>query len=71
MNDFETGRQEYLKFGAGELKNRNELTPRNFFDSAMLFWQFYVVNKLGKPLEEVVLAMMRTGNLLSHRAFLH
>ena len=24
------------KFGAGELKNRTELTPRNFFDRSML-----------------------------------
>ena len=29
-DDFETGRQKYLKFGAGELKNRTELTSRNF-----------------------------------------
>jgi hypothetical protein len=61
--DVEIGRANYLKYGAGSLKKRTALTPRNIFERAMLFIEFHLKGAaLGMlSFQATVLEMLRTG----------
>jgi len=54
---------EYLKFGAGSLKKRTALTPRNIFEKAMLFTELHLNTMPSSALnfQQTLLHMLRTG----------
>lgn len=61
--EVEVGLSEYLKYGAGSLKKRTALTPRNIFEKAMLFSEMHL---RGVPIgaftfQQTLLEMLRTG----------
>jgi hypothetical protein len=61
--DVAVGRQEYMKYGAGSLKKKTGLTPRNIFEKAMLFTEMHLRNTpLGQlTFPQTVLEMLITG----------
>jgi hypothetical protein len=61
--DVEVGRAEYMKYGAGSLKKRTALTPRNIFDKAMVFTEMHAKGAPAGMLsfQATILEMLRTG----------
>jgi hypothetical protein len=61
--DFEEGRRQYLLMGAGDLKFRCSLTPRNLLPKAIHFKTFHMRDRFNRNcLAYVLLKMLRSGN---------
>jgi hypothetical protein len=61
--DVAVGREEYLKYGAGSLKKKTSLTPRNIFAKAMLFTEMHLHNTpMGQlTFPQTLVEMLHTG----------
>lgn len=60
--DVQTGKEEYLKFGAGSLKKKTALTPKNVFEKAALFRELHMASHgQAVSFQQLLLEMMRTG----------
>jgi hypothetical protein len=60
--DIERGKEEYLKYGAGDLKKRTPLTPSSVFAKAAVYYQLHARGDRNTvTFQQLLLEMMRTG----------
>ena len=62
-DDVALGHEEYMKFGAGSLKKKTAVTPRNICDKAMLFTEMHLPNGPLRMLnfQQTLHKMFKTG----------
>lgn len=61
-DDISQGKEEYLKYGAGDLKKRTPLTPTSIFAKAAVYYQLHARGDRNTiTFQQLLLEMMRTG----------
>ena len=60
-DDMSLGAEQYLRHGAGPLKNRIMLEPKRTFDKAMIYYNMYCRTNPRVDIETCLLMMLRTG----------
>jgi hypothetical protein len=60
--ELDEGRDLYLKFGAGNLKKRTQLTPTNLFTKAMVFYSLHSRDdRNAVTIQQIILEMIQSG----------
>ena len=66
QEDIELGKEAYMRYGAGPLKNRAAITPANVFNKAMMFY-YYQMSRSSRirteHIAQVLKKMLQTGKV--------